>query len=105
METLHTEVTETGHEAQEKTSLRQHVLDALNHYFSCFKGTEPVSVHNVVLGEVESAMYEAVMKYTRGNQSRAAKLMGVSRGTLRTKLKQYFGTTHVGLDIHEIVER
>jgi Fis family transcriptional regulator len=30
-----------------------------------------------------------VMKYTRGNQTRAANLMGINRGTLRKKLKQY----------------
>ena len=45
---------------------------------------------------VEATMYEAAMKFTKGNQVQAAKVLGVSRGTLRTKLKQYFGTTHVG---------
>ena len=45
---------------------------------------------------VEATMYEATMKFTKGNQVQAAKVLGVSRGTLRTKLKQYFGTTHVG---------
>lgn len=80
-----------------ETSLREHVLQALERYFAHVGGDEPLGVHNLVLGEVESAVYEAIMKFTRGNQSKAAVLMGVSRGTLRTKLKQYFGTTHVGL--------
>lgn len=82
--------------ATEAKSLREHVLEALERYFNLLDGTEPVGVHSLVLEEVESALYEAVMKFTRGNQSRAALLMGVSRGTLRTKLKHYFGTTHVG---------
>ncbi len=85
----------------ETASLRTHVLEALDRYFQVLDGKEPISVHSLVLEEVESALYEAVMKFTRGNQSRAAKLMGVSRGTLRTKLKHYFGTTHVGLDTND----
>ena len=78
-------------------TLRQHVLDALRRYFKTLDVKSlPSSVHNIVLEEVEAAVYEAVMYFTRGNQSRAARIMGVSRGTLRTKLKQYFSTTHVG---------
>lgn len=82
-------------------SLRGQVLEALERYFNYLDGDEPVGVHSLVLEEVESAMYEAIMKFTKGNQSRAALLLGVSRGTLRTKLKHYFGTTHVGLDVHD----
>lgn len=82
----------------ESKTFREHVLEALDRYFSTVDGLEPIGVHSLVLEEVESALYEAVMKFTKGNQSRAAKLMGVSRGTLRTKLKQYFNTTHVGLE-------
>jgi Fis family transcriptional regulator, factor for inversion stimulation protein len=85
-------------QSPQSSSLRQHVFEALQNYFRNLKSGQPLGVHNLVLEEVESALYEAVMKHTRGNQSRAAKLMGVSRGTLRTKLKYYFNTTHVGID-------
>jgi Fis family transcriptional regulator len=34
-------------------------------------------------------MLEEVMMYTRGNQTRAANLLGINRGTLRKKLKKY----------------
>jgi Fis family transcriptional regulator len=30
-----------------------------------------------------------VLDYTRGNQSRAAEILGLNRATLRKKLKQY----------------
>ena len=49
-------------EAAQSQSLRDHVLSAMDSYFSCFKGTELCSVHSVVLDEVESAIYEAVME-------------------------------------------
>jgi Fis family transcriptional regulator len=34
-------------------------------------------------------MLEIVLKYTRHNQTRAAQVLGLNRGTLRKKLKQY----------------
>jgi hypothetical protein len=45
---------------------------------------------------IEYCAYKAVMEYTRVNQVHAAKVLGVSRGTLRAKLIHYFGTTIVG---------
>ena len=91
------ETVQTGTD-NNSASLREHVLEALENYFNYLDGSQPVNVHNLVLEEVESALYEAIMKFTKGNQSRAAILLGVSRGTLRTKLKYYFNTTHVGLE-------
>lgn len=45
---------------------------------------------------VERDTYLVAMKFTGGNQVQATNLLGVSRGTLRTKLQAYFGTTHIG---------
>lgn len=81
----------------ENTTLREQVLGALDRYFAHFDHHDPKHVHRFVLEEVESALYESVMRFTRGNQSRAARILGVSRGTLRTKLEKYFATTHVGV--------
>ena len=77
-------------------SLRDHVLMAIDSYFNDIKNNTPISLEAFVVEEVESAMYEAVMKFTKGNQVQAARVLGVARGTLRTKLKQYFSTTQVG---------
>ena len=38
-----------------------------------------------------------IMQYTRGNQTRAANMLGINRGTLRKKLKKY------GIDINEAI--
>lgn len=43
----------------------------------------------MVLAEMEAPLLRAVMRYTNWNQSRAAKLLGISRGTLRKKLATY----------------
>jgi Fis family transcriptional regulator len=34
-------------------------------------------------------MLEAVMRYCRDNQTKASKVLGLNRGTLRKKLKEY----------------
>jgi Fis family transcriptional regulator len=46
-------------------------------------------LYELILAEVEAPLMEAVMEYTKGNQSRAAIVLGLSRGTLRKKLKLY----------------
>lgn len=41
------------------------------------------------LEESEKEIYLAAYKFTGGNQSRTAKLLGVARGTLISKVKQF----------------
>lgn len=70
-------------------SLRSHVTEIMEHYFANLKGEEPRHVYDFFLDEIEEPLLTVVMKYTRNNQSEAARLLGLSRGTLRTKLKKY----------------
>ena len=62
---------------------------ALSSYFAELDGHAPNELYRRVLDQVEPPLLETVMVYTRGNQSRAAEILGISRGTLRTKLKRY----------------
>jgi Fis family transcriptional regulator len=48
-----------------------------------------VIIHEA-LERVEKELYKFAMENSQYNQSKAAKLLNVSRGTLRTKLDQYF---------------
>ena len=69
--------------------LRKHTEDALNSYFASLNGDRPGELYNLVLGQVEEPLFKAVMDYTGGNQSQAACILGINRGTLRKKLKIY----------------
>lgn len=80
--------TETYSSAQEP-SLRDCVEKAVNNYFQNLDGQDVSDVYEMVLAEVEAPMLEVVMKYTRHNQTKAANVLGLNRGTLRKKLKQY----------------
>jgi len=69
--------------------LRDLTGEALRIYFRDLNGHKPNELYDLVLGEVEPPLFEAVLDYTRGNQSRAAEILGLNRATLRKKLKQY----------------
>jgi len=69
--------------------LRKHTEEALDRYFTSLNGDRPGDLYDLVLGEVEEPLFKAVMDYTRGNQSQAAGILGINRGTLRKKLKTY----------------
>lgn len=75
--------------ASGKKPLCQHTEDALNQYFTALNGDRPGDLYDLVIGEVERPLFKAVMAYTRGNQSQAAGILGINRGTLRKKLKTY----------------
>ena len=69
--------------------LRSVTEEALNNYFANLNGHNPGELYDLVISEVEAPLFKAVMDYTRGNQSRAAKVLGINRGTLRKKLRVY----------------
>jgi Fis family transcriptional regulator len=70
-------------------SLRVSVADAMQRYFNDLDGQSTINLYDLVLAEVEAPLLAAVMAYTRKNQSKACKILGLNRGTLRKKLKQY----------------
>ena len=72
-----------------KQPIRRSVTSAIELYLSDMDGYEVNDLYHVVLSEVEPAILDVVMNYVEGNQTEAAEMLGVSRGTLRKKLKLY----------------
>ncbi len=69
--------------------LRNHAERALSEYFTSLNGDRPAHLYDLVLREVEEPLFRVVLDYAEGNQSRAAGILGINRGTLRKKLKQF----------------
>lgn len=69
--------------------LRDNVKQAVRNYLAQLNGEDPTELYELVLSEIEHPMLDIVMQYTRGNQTRAATMLGINRGTLRKKLKKY----------------
>lgn len=69
--------------------LKDCVFSAMKNYYTHIEGGEPSEVYEMLLSQIEPALLETTMEFTRGNQSKAAIMLGLSRGTLRKKLKKY----------------
>ena len=69
--------------------LRECAEVALRRYFKDLDGHVPGNLYTLVINEVEEPLLRAVLEFTRGNQSRAAEILGINRSTLRKKLRAH----------------
>jgi len=69
--------------------LRNHAERALHDYFANLNGHRPARLYDLVLREVEEPLFRTVLDYASGNQSQAAVILGINRGTLRKKLREF----------------
>ena len=73
-----------------KKPLEEEVRKAMKRYFvQLDQQNIPIDVYQLVLNEVEPPLLNAVMKFANNNQSKASRILGINRTTLRTKLKKY----------------
>lgn len=75
--------------AAKRNPLRVYVRDAVENYLSQLNGYPACSVYRMVLDEVECPLLQSAMRHSGGNQSKAAELLGINRGTLRKKLREH----------------
>lgn len=73
----------------QKKSLREHVQKSVRRYLNDMGSTEPDNLYRVFLAEIEPPLIEETLRHTGGNQSRAARVLGITRNTLRAKIRQY----------------
>lgn len=70
--------------------LRTSVEQAMQNYFSQLDDTIiPTDLYELVIAEVEAPLIESVLRRTGGNQTKAAAMLGLSRGTLRKLIEKY----------------
>ncbi len=70
-------------------SLRATVEASIRRYFEDMGNTEPENLYRKVLAQVEPPLIEETLAFTGGNQTRAARILGMTRNTLRNKLQSY----------------
>ncbi len=75
--------------AEEISQLSQAVKHSIRRYLYELDGAQPDHMYDLVLRQIEQPLFEAILEHTKGNQSRAAELLGLNRGTLRKKLRSY----------------
>lgn len=68
--------------------LSRYVERSLEAYFTALNGhTPPNDLYDMVLSQVEPPLLNAVLRHCKGNQSKAAEMLGMNRATLRKKLR------------------
>ncbi|AIK96131.1 helix-turn-helix domain-containing protein [Candidatus Odyssella acanthamoebae] len=69
----------------------------IDNYFKAHEGLTPTSgLYDRVIQEVERPLLKATLKSVRGNQKKAAEILGINRNTLRKRL------TELQIDLSEL---
>jgi len=82
--------------AIETEGLSNTIHTMIERYLNSVTKDKVVDLHEMVLEQIEPPLFKAVLLHCKYNQSRAAQLLGISRGTCRMKLFKYFGDQYCG---------
>ena len=77
------------------SSLAETVSHLIEHYIES-AGNDIIDLHQMVIEQIEPPLLRTVMERYKYNKSRAAKALGISRGTLRMLLIKYFDDHYCG---------
>ena len=70
-------------------SIKDFLEEKLKRYLKDMTKITNFNLHDTVLSEVEKALISIVLRETNGNQLKTAKVLGINRNTLRSKIKEY----------------
>ncbi|MDR0631625.1 MAG: Fis family transcriptional regulator [Holosporales bacterium] len=74
---------------KQKSNLEQLVYGALKDYFDLHEGSLPApGLYDRVISEVERPLLFLTLQVVNGNQQKAARILGLSRNTLRKKMTE-----------------
>lgn len=62
---------------------------SIRNYLQDMGSSQAEDLYQILLSEVEPPLIEEVLRFTRYNQSRTARILGITRNTLRAKLLRY----------------
>lgn len=69
--------------------LQEMVRDYVERYLETLGDNEPKNLYNFVWREVERPLIEMTLQRSGNNQCTTARWLGIARGTLRTRMKEY----------------
>lgn len=70
-------------------SLQEAVRDRVERYLEDLGDAEPHDMLSMVINCVERPVIQIALEKTQGNQTRAAKMLGITRSTLRKKINTH----------------
>lgn len=70
-------------------SISHAIENSIKTYLNNLEGCEPQQLYDLVLSQVEKPLLKTILAEANGNQSAAARWLGVSRNTLRKMIAKY----------------
>ena len=70
-------------------TLSTQVTQSVSHYLKLMEGQPVTELYDLVISEVEAPLLRCVLELVGQNQSEAARMLGLNRGTLRKKMRKY----------------
>lgn len=83
-------------ETREQAVLKDAISEHVSNYLKLMNDEKVTNLYDMVMEQIEPPLFQTVIESSKYNQSRAAKTLGLSRGTFRAKLRRYFGDKYVG---------
>ena len=74
--------------AQSNESFNHAIGSILKSYLDKHQGFLPTNLYEMIIQKIEKPLIETIIAQTNGNISKAAKVLGLSRLTLRRKLEK-----------------
>ena len=93
---LTTRAVEEERKAEAAPSLEDLLYERFRDFLSQIGPSSVKDLHKLVSERVERPLFEAVMEWARGNQTKAADVLGIHRNTLRAKLKTLGVSSRLG---------
>lgn len=83
-------------DSENYTNISEAVSAVITNYLKTVDTKHVNNLYELVIEQIEPPLLQAAMEREKYNQSRAAKTLGLSRGTTREKLKKHFGDKYCG---------
>ncbi|MFK8011087.1 MAG: helix-turn-helix domain-containing protein [Marinicellaceae bacterium] len=73
----------------DKINLKDYTRQTVNQYLNDMKGFKAKNLYSFVINEIEKGIILEVLEFTKGNQSEASSILGITRTTLRNKIRKH----------------
>ena len=77
-------------------NLAETIKETVENFLSLPETQGVTNLYDMVLEQIEPALFKAVIEHCKYNQSKTSILLGLSRGTCRVKLTKYFDDQYCG---------
>lgn len=72
-----------------KVNLKNYTRQTVRQYLDDLKGHQAKNLHEFVIDEIEKGIILEVLDFTNGNQTQASSILGMTRTTLRNKIRKH----------------